>query len=79
MTFNIVHGTQETKPQEIEYCGENVFVRKNIKRVVVEQENSDDVEMWEYEEAYLTRIEFLEMIINSLISEDEFHEIISGE
>lgn len=61
MQFKTVYGSQEERPLEAEYCGEMVFVRKNIERVTVEQEGGS-VELWRYEEAYCTRGDFADYV-----------------
>lgn len=59
MDFQTVHGTQAEKPQEYEFCGNVVFVRKDIRRITVTQDD-EEIEMWEYEEAKATMQEFVE-------------------
>lgn len=60
MRFQKVHGTQETKPLNVECCGEIVYVRENIERVTVTQ-GEEEVEMWEYDEAKIPLSEFMEI------------------
>lgn len=50
MNFKKVHGTQETRPPEVECCGGIVYVRKNIGRKTVAV-GDDAIEVWEYDEA----------------------------
>ena len=59
MEFQTVRGTQETKPPVYQSCGNVVFVRKDIKRVSVEQDGGT-IEMWEYLEAKVPVGEFVE-------------------
>jgi len=58
MEFITVHGTQKTKPSEVECCGNTVFVRKDIHRVTVTSMD-ESVEMWEYLEAKVPMDEFM--------------------
>lgn len=72
MEFRTVHGTQEERPNEYEVCGEIVYVRKNIRRVTIEQ-GEDQILMWEYEEARCTLREYVQY--NKEVVEERFAEI----
>ena len=58
MEWKVVHGTQEAAPPEVEFCGNMVFVRRNIARKTYTDDQGTVIEMWEYEEAYTDRLTF---------------------
>ena len=70
MQFQTVTGTQETKPPAYESCGNVVFVRKDIKRVSIEQDG-DTIQMWEYLEAKVPIEEFVENFAMKVEEEQE--------
>lgn len=55
-----VEGTQPEKPKELDTTSSPrvVYVRRNISQEVREQENSDDVTVWVYEEAIMSLSEY---------------------
>lgn len=62
--WQIVHGSQEAKPAELDTTSSKVYVyqRRNVQRVTVEDsEFGTTNEFWQYEERKLTREEWANM------------------
>ena len=61
--WELVHGSQETKPAELDTEISRVYVyqRRNIERVTIEDEEFGTNEFWQYEERKLTREEWANM------------------
>lgn len=60
-----VRGSQEVKPEELDITtsASTVYQRKNIERIVVDNDDGSTTELWEYDERELTRDEFAELQI----------------
>ena len=61
--WQMVQGSQETKPAELDTEISRVYVyqRRNIERVTAEDEEFGTNEFWQYEERKLTREEWANM------------------
>lgn len=60
MEWKTVRGTQDKKPEQLEYAGDYVFLRKNI-RSVSETDPTDETKNftgWEYDEILLTKEQY---------------------
>lgn len=60
MEWKTVRGTQDKKPEQIEYAGDYVFLRKNIHSVS-ETDPTDETKNftgWEYDEILLTKEQY---------------------
>lgn len=61
--WQIVHGSQEVEPAELDTTSSKVYVyqRRNVQRVTVGDEMFGTNEFWQYEERKLTREEWANM------------------
>lgn len=70
--MNIIYkkSVSNEKPLEIDItsCPDGVYIRRDIKTVVIEQEESDAITRFEYQEAFLTKDEY-ETYANNLIAD----------
>ena len=60
MEWKTVRGTQDKKPEQLEYAGDYVFLRKNIHSVS-ETDPTDETKSftgWEYDEILLTKEQY---------------------
>ena len=60
MEWKTVRGTQNKKPEQLEYAGDYVFLRKNIHSVS-ETDSTDETKNftgWEYDEILLTKEQY---------------------
>lgn len=60
MEWKTVRGTQDKKPEQLEYAGDYVFLRKNIHSVS-ETDPTDETKNftgWEYDEILMTREDY---------------------
>ena len=60
MEWKTVRGTQDKKPEQLEYAGDYVFLRKNIHSVS-ETDPTDETKNftgWEYDEILLTKEQY---------------------
>lgn len=60
MEWKTVRGTQDKKPEQLEYAGDYVFLRKNIHSVS-ETDPKDETKNftgWEYDEILLTKEQY---------------------
>ena len=60
MEWKTVRGTQNKKPEQLEYAGDYVFLRKNIHSVS-ETDPTDETKNftgWEYDEILLTKEQY---------------------
>ena len=60
MEWKTVRGTQDKKPERLEYAGDYVFLRKNIHSVS-ETDPTDETKNftgWEYDEILLTKEQY---------------------
>ena len=60
MEWKTVRGTQDEKPEQLEYAGNYVFLRKNIHSVS-ETDPTDETKNftgWEYDEILLTKEQY---------------------
>lgn len=62
LKWKTVQGTQEAKPAvtDTKSSPTTVYIRKNIKRVLITQADSKSAYVWQYEEAALTLEEYTE-------------------
>ena len=60
LTWRTVQGSQPERPEAIDKTSSAsvVYLRRNIHRVVVQQESNPPVVLWEYEEATVSQEEF---------------------
>ena len=64
MEWKTVRGTQDKKPEQLEYAGDYVFLRKNIHSVS-ETDPTDETKNftgWEYDEILLTKEQYNDYI-----------------
>lgn len=60
MEWKTVRGTQDKKPEQLEYAGDYVFLRKNVHSVS-ETDPTDETKNftgWEYDEILLTKEQY---------------------
>ena len=60
MEWKTVRGTQDKKPEQLEFAGDHVFLRKNIHSVS-ETDPTDETKNftgWEYDEILLTKEQY---------------------
>ena len=60
MEWKTVRGTQDKKPEQLEYAGDYVFLRKNVHSVS-ETDPTDETKNftgWEYDEILLTKKQY---------------------
>lgn len=60
MEWKTIRGTQDKKPEQLEYAGDYVFLRKNIHSVS-ETDPTDETKNftgWEYDEILLTKEQY---------------------
>lgn len=60
MEWKTVRGTQDKKPEQLEFAGDYVFLRKNIHSVS-EKDPTDETKNftgWEYDEILLTKEQY---------------------
>lgn len=62
-----VHGTQSVKPPFIEENGDTVYIRTNITKTTVKDNDTERTE-WVYDEDVLTRTEYQSLIQGRLMS-----------
>lgn len=62
LKWQTVQGNQETKPALTDTTSSptTVYIRKNVKRVLVTQADGNSAYVWQYEEAALTLAEYKE-------------------
>lgn len=64
MEWKTVRGTQDKKPEQLEYAGDYVFLRKNVHSVS-ETDPTDETKNftgWEYDEILLTKEQYNDYI-----------------
>ena len=67
--YKHVEGSQEEKPLAIDTVSSStiIYVRKNIRQVEKKDEQSEDTyEMWEYDEAQLTKEQYTDYLTDQL-------------
>lgn len=72
--YKKVQGSQNEKPLAIDTVSSstNVYLRKNIERITKHEEpNGVDVDLWEYDEACITRDDYVDYLTNQLIKTQE--------
>ena len=65
--INNVRGSQEIKPNRIEFNVDTVYVRTNIKRIDIdgcEENNNNEFHGWEYDEIQYTYPEYQNKLNN---------------
>lgn len=60
ITWKTVRGSQPERPEAIDKTSSEsvVYMRRNIHRVVVQQDSNPPVVLWEYEEAVISQEEY---------------------
>ena len=66
LNYETVTGSQAEKPAELDTTSSVNFVyyRKNIKRIEQTDEQGNTVKLWQYDEAKVTRQEYLQNCID---------------
>lgn len=59
--YKEVFGSQTDKPEEIEINVDTVYLRKNIERIVLTEEDGTIVTLWKYLEKTMTMREYAQM------------------
>ena len=66
LNYEIVTGSQAEKPEELDTTSSVNFVyyRKNIKQIEQTDEQGNTVKLWQYDEAKVTKQEYLQSCID---------------
>lgn len=82
--MNIVYthheGSQETKPATMDSTSsrEVVYLRKNVERITREDpQTGDEVELWSYDEAELTPMEYATFVAEDAAAKAEYVAMMS--
>jgi hypothetical protein len=59
--FKEVIGSQKDRPEELEINVDTVYIRKNIERISITEEDGSVVALWKYLEKQMTMREYAQM------------------
>lgn len=73
LKYNKVQGSQVEKPLTIDTKSSAtiVYIRKNIARIEKELQSGEKVKIWEYDEAQLTKEQYVDYLTDQLLKTQE--------
>ena len=73
LKYNKVQGSQVEKPLAIDTKSSAtiVYIRKNIARIEKELQSGEKVKIWEYDEAQLTKEQYVDYLTDQLLKTQE--------